>query len=70
MTLLFSMSFFVGVAESKTERIVPATLTAQIGTTQEQRNEALRLTQLGIQHLNTGRRLLIQVLVRDRLPPP
>jgi CHAT domain-containing protein len=49
MTLVLSLSFPVGVAESKTEGIVPATLTAQIGTTEQRKNEALRLFKLGIQ---------------------
>jgi len=43
MTLLFSLSFFVGVAESKTKEIIPTTLTAQTETTEPRQDEALGL---------------------------
>ena len=49
MTLLLSLSLPVGVAESKTEGIVPAILTAQTGTTEQRKDKALRLFKLGIQ---------------------
>lgn len=43
VTLVLSLSFPVGVAESKTKEIIPATLTAQTRTTEQRKNEALGL---------------------------
>ncbi|WP_290598959.1 CHAT domain-containing protein [Anabaena sp. AL93] len=43
VTLVLSLSFPIGVAESKTKGIIPATLTANTETTEQSRAEALRL---------------------------
>ena len=43
VTLVLSLSFPIGVAESKTKGIIPATLTANTETTEQSRGEALRL---------------------------
>ena len=53
-TLVLSLSLPVGVAESQTRGNVQTTLTAQAQTNQERKDEALRLSQLGVQQLNTG----------------
>ena len=53
-TLVLSLSLPVGVAESQTRENVQTTLTAQAQTTQERRDEALRLNELGVQQFNKG----------------
>ncbi|MCC5610470.1 tetratricopeptide repeat protein [Nostoc sp. CHAB 5834] len=51
-TLVLSLFLFTSFAQSKTRRLVPTILTAQAQTTQELREEALQLTQLGFQQLS------------------
>ncbi|MCF2151308.1 tetratricopeptide repeat protein [Desmonostoc muscorum LEGE 12446] len=53
-TLVLCLSLPVGVAESQIRGNVQTTLTAQAQTTQEHRDEALRLNELGLQQLNKG----------------
>ncbi|BAY61706.1 TPR repeat-containing protein [Calothrix brevissima NIES-22] len=53
-SLVLYLSLSVGVAESQTKENVQTSLTAQTQTTQELRNEALRLKQLGDHQFNRG----------------
>lgn len=51
---MLSLSLPVGVAESQTRGNVQTTLIAQAQTTQQPKDEALGLNQLGVQQLNTS----------------
>ena len=52
-TLVLSLSLPVSLTESQTRKIVQTT-TAQAQTTQQQKAEALRLNQLGLQQYQQG----------------
>ncbi|MBD2607053.1 tetratricopeptide repeat protein [Scytonema hofmannii FACHB-248] len=53
-TLVFSLILPIGAAESRTGEIVQVPRTAQTQTTQQRRDEAIRLNKVGLQQLEKG----------------